>query len=584
MRILSSSSAQFRCRHTRAGKYKSTKTQNFPLTYEMAQKPWHIGVRKSWLTWHTSNIEGFNKRQPYTAAEDEIIRRLINGTWHQLFASELVIKRRGNLIIIAGIVERKIATAKMYFLIGYTEELLSLLLKQPVKMELQSVADKKEMIMDLNFHPIFRALRVAQLDVDDLERSIEDTALDQYKKVLESASISDTNALKPEFLAILRCLFWFYSIRTHDATLGQRMMGVFYENFSFKGKVWHFALTILMPYLRSQSEKLAAFLSNHYFLADAMVKRFLHYFDITLDILDLINYLLFLNRGNYRNLVERCLQLQVVYKQKPSIGDADFSSMSRELFWHASADLMALLIPFLQLRRYWQKIRRWRNKIRSDREATTISEETEHPNDEDKTEKSIDSEGFEIKLDNVERRKFMRILEHKIKCAICLKLPIIPCHIGCPHVFCYYCIAAHKEENASFSCPSCDHSRLFTLLIEDFGVKGVEVEEIYDLQSSIEGPVYGFILLFKWLEGGRRKRRNSKFELATGSTVTDENLVNSIFFAQQSVMNSCATHAILSILMNRDDILLGETLSQLKTFTAGMDSEVNNGSTNMPTR
>lgn len=32
---------------------------------------------------------------------------------------------------------------------------------------------------------------------------------------------------------------------------------------------------------------------------------------------------------------------------------------------------------------------------------------------------------------------------------------------------------------------------LFTLLLEDFGVKDVQVEEIYDLQKPIEGPVYG---------------------------------------------------------------------------------------------
>lgn len=33
---------------------------------------------------------------------------------------------------------------------------------------------------------------------------------------------------------------------------------------------------------------------------------------------------------------------------------------------------------------------------------------------------------------------------------------------------------------------------LFTLLLEDFGVKGVQVEEIYDLHKAIEGPVYGW--------------------------------------------------------------------------------------------
>jgi ubiquitin carboxyl-terminal hydrolase BAP1 len=71
---------------------------------------------------------------------------------------------------------------------------------------------------------------------------------------------------------------------------------------------------------------------------------------------------------------------------------------------------------------------------------------------------------------------------------------------------------------------------LFTLLLEDFGVEGVQVEEIYDLQKSIEGPVFGFIFLFRWIEE-RRSRR--KIIEDNDSFVRDESIVNSIFFAQQ---------------------------------------------------
>lgn len=73
---------------------------------------------------------------------------------------------------------------------------------------------------------------------------------------------------------------------------------------------------------------------------------------------------------------------------------------------------------------------------------------------------------------------------------------------------------------------------LFTLLLEDFGVKGVQVEEIYDLQKSLEGPVYGFIFLFRWIEE-RRSRR--KIVDQSESFVKDEDVVNNIFFAQQVI-------------------------------------------------
>ncbi|CAG5101956.1 Similar to calypso: Ubiquitin carboxyl-terminal hydrolase calypso (Aedes aegypti) [Cotesia congregata] len=111
---------------------------------------------------------------------------------------------------------------------------------------------------------------------------------------------------------------------------------------------------------------------------------------------------------------------------------------------------------------------------------------------------------------------------------------------------------------------------LFTLLLEDFGVKGVQVEEIYDLQKSLEGPVYGFIFLFRWIEERRSRRKVVEQD---ESFVKDEDVVNNIFFAQQVVPNSCATHALLSVLLNCPNIHLGTTLSRLKVHTSGMCPE-----------
>lgn len=111
---------------------------------------------------------------------------------------------------------------------------------------------------------------------------------------------------------------------------------------------------------------------------------------------------------------------------------------------------------------------------------------------------------------------------------------------------------------------------LFTLLLEDFGVKGVQLEEIYDLQKPLDSPVYGFIFLFRWIEE-RRSRR--KIVDQTDIFVKDDDAINSIFFAQQMIPNSCATHALLSILLNCSDIHLGETLGHLKEHTRGMNPE-----------
>lgn len=103
-----------------------------------------------------------------------------------------------------------------------------------------------------------------------------------------------------------------------------------------------------------------------------------------------------------------------------------------------------------------------------------------------------------------------------------------------------------------------------------------------------------FIFLFRWTE--ERRARRKVIETAAEIFVKDEEKVNSIFFAQQvgecndfaglsgcnvihlfhfsaTVPNSCATHALLSILLNCPDMHLGETLTRLKTHTKGMSPE-----------
>jgi len=112
---------------------------------------------------------------------------------------------------------------------------------------------------------------------------------------------------------------------------------------------------------------------------------------------------------------------------------------------------------------------------------------------------------------------------------------------------------------------------LFTLLVYDFGVEDVDVEEVYDLSKPIDRHVYGFIFLFKWTEERKSRRKASYPELDT--TVYNEQMENDMFFAQQIIPNSCASHALLSVLLNIPDIDLGYTLTQLRDSCKGFDSE-----------
>ncbi|CAH2261964.1 28S ribosomal protein S24, mitochondrial [Pararge aegeria] len=128
-----------------SGKYRITKKRDRPLTYEMANPPHFIAHRKTWNSWNTSSLkDGLRKSE--TAVEDDFIRRFVNGTWHGLVCSEIIIKRQFNHIRVAAIVRRAVSPTKMYFLIGYTEELLSNWIQSPVTLELQTVDSYKDVV------------------------------------------------------------------------------------------------------------------------------------------------------------------------------------------------------------------------------------------------------------------------------------------------------------------------------------------------------------------------------------------------------------------------------------------------------
>jgi ubiquitin carboxyl-terminal hydrolase L5 len=115
---------------------------------------------------------------------------------------------------------------------------------------------------------------------------------------------------------------------------------------------------------------------------------------------------------------------------------------------------------------------------------------------------------------------------------------------------------------------------VFTFLLDNLGVKGVQFEELIALDSTFLdqlSPVYGVIFLFKYPTG---EKRNKSGEPNDGQF--DYPAAENLFFAAQTIQNACGTQALLSGLLNQDsqpDIDIGPALKEFKEFTRGLPAE-----------
>ena len=76
--------------------------------------------------------------------DDIMIRKFVEGVLHDFLKSEVVIKRKANRINLVFIVSKEGDLTKFYFLVGFTEKLLSELLGCVVKIEPQSAFQQKQ--------------------------------------------------------------------------------------------------------------------------------------------------------------------------------------------------------------------------------------------------------------------------------------------------------------------------------------------------------------------------------------------------------------------------------------------------------
>lgn len=114
---------------------------------------------------------------------------------------------------------------------------------------------------------------------------------------------------------------------------------------------------------------------------------------------------------------------------------------------------------------------------------------------------------------------------------------------------------------------------IFSALLEDLGVRGLEFSELYSLDPALLAsiqPIYALIFLFKYVDTSANVDSTSNTDRGTPNS--DANF----YFAHQVINNACATMAILNAVLNispapGQSVELGNELESLRNFSTALD-------------
>ncbi|GHJ84479.1 hypothetical protein NliqN6_0881 [Naganishia liquefaciens] len=127
---------------------------------------------------------------------------------------------------------------------------------------------------------------------------------------------------------------------------------------------------------------------------------------------------------------------------------------------------------------------------------------------------------------------------------------------------------------------------VFTQLLQDIGIKGLQVDDVYSLDpGTLETlqPVHALIFLFKWVGDTPQNQAlaQGSSDGLEGEEITNPDDYLGLYFANQVINNSCGTLAALNAVMNiapqegqtpDESISHGDELQNLRDFGVGMNA------------
>ncbi|VVC25476.1 Zinc finger, C3HC4 RING-type,Zinc finger, RING-type,Zinc finger, RING/FYVE/PHD-type,Zinc finger, RING- [Cinara cedri] len=258
--------------------------------------------------------------------------------------------------------------------------------------------------------------RVTLLDAHVLDDHISKIFIGQTLKVLKFLPAWILNSCELELNAILQCLLTYYSVTKTKATFGQHLLGVRFkpDQLTDKKLALFQLFTVGANYIQSKVESPSKNFFNNINDLQSIV--------IIFKAASFLNFLLFLRQGKYPTLAERFLSLLQESTRQRNI---EYTYMTRELLWHGFSELLLFTLPLINYQSIKHKVIRLIN-----------------------SKSHCDKKQWIGK---------MPLINARTVCTICQEKPILPHHINCSHIFCYYCISSMRMVDEKFECPECYH-------------------------------------------------------------------------------------------------------------------------------
>nr|XP_057915526.1 peroxisome biogenesis factor 2 [Doryrhamphus excisus]XP_057915527.1 peroxisome biogenesis factor 2 [Doryrhamphus excisus]XP_057915528.1 peroxisome biogenesis factor 2 [Doryrhamphus excisus]XP_057915529.1 peroxisome biogenesis factor 2 [Doryrhamphus excisus] len=280
-------------------------------------------------------------------------------------------------------------------------------------------------------------LRISQLDSLELDSALEQLLWTQFSQCFQSFRPGLLTPLEPELKALLQILLWRFTLYPESTTVGQSILSLRYHNASSSSARYRplnrrqrlalLMLTVGPRWLQERSHSLRQFLGltsgtseGHGVFSQKALGISLTLISGLARLASLLNFLVFLRKGQHPVLPERIIGAQAVFSKPNVTRDVTYQYMNRELLWHGFAEFLIFLLPLINARKlkatvYSFVFRRDGSGVESTRDKNGVLKE----------------------------------------CALCGEWPTMPHGVGCRHVFCYYCIKSHSIANNCITCPVC---------------------------------------------------------------------------------------------------------------------------------